>query len=82
MRLFFLFVSLVALPLFAQEDPEEIRELIKIYENRAKAADRQACRILSLDYSSYRFYVSIRENNQAMADALKEKLAKIEDQER
>jgi len=78
MRLLLLLFSLVAFPLYAQEDPEELRELIQVYENRAKAADRQASQVLPRDYTSYRFYISIRENNQAKADALKNKLAEIE----
>jgi hypothetical protein len=78
MRRLLLLFSLIAFPLYAQEDPEELRELIRVYENRAKAADRQASQVLPRDYTSYRFYITIRENNQAIADSLKKKLAEIE----
>ena len=74
-----LFLSLCGL-LFATEQPTaaELREQIQVYKNRAKYADRQAQRLMTLDYTSYRFYIQMREKNLGMVTALEKELQKID----
>jgi len=60
------------------EGIEAIKQKIVSHEEIAKQAERKAERLMSQDYSSYRRYIDIRDRNLAIAEALKEKLAELE----
>jgi len=60
------------------EGIEALKEKIISHEQIAKQADRKAQRLLSQDFSSYRRYIDMRDRNLAIAEALKEKLAELE----
>jgi len=57
---------------------EALKEQIQAYESRAKEAERNADRLITIDYTSYRFYINRRDRAQSIADDLKKKLAEID----
>lgn len=65
--------------LFAGESrADELREQIKICENRIEYAERQAQRLISRDYSSYRFYITMKEKNKRKLQELEQELHRID----
>ena len=80
MKKYLIGLLLVAGSLIASQSDEAklLREKIAQYEQKARYADRAAQRARGRDFSSYRRYVNMRKENEALAKALKEKLAEIE----
>jgi len=60
------------------EGIEALKQQIISYEQRAKQAKRKADRLMSQDFTSYRRYMRMYEQNLEIAEALKEKLAQLE----
>ena len=57
---------------------KDVKEQIQIYQNRAFYADREAQRLLSLDYYAYRRYLMERDRDLETVEALKQELAVLE----
>lgn len=60
------------------EQVDFLKDQIAKYEQIARYADRQAQRLMSRDFTTYRHYIRIRDRNQAIANELKKKLEKAE----
>ena len=59
---------------------KDVKRQIQIYQNRAFFTDREAQRLLTLDYFAYRHYLLERDRDLNTVDALKQELAVLEKQ--
>jgi len=60
------------------DEVTELRERIAACESRARYADREASRLLNIDYTSYRSKIGERDRNLERAKILQKKLAELE----
>jgi len=56
----------------------KLQEEIAVHQNRARFAEREAMRLMTLDLSSYRRYLMMQQKNEEMAEEFQRELDRLQ----